>query len=154
MIVIKYLMGIYQKLTVFASVSNRLNILRISIGIIYFCFGLLKFFDTLSPAEQLAKETLSVLCFGLIPEPVCLLLLASIETLIGLLLVFNMVLSRVIKVAVLHMLGTFAPLILEPEILFTTGSFEVSLIGQYIVKNIIIVSALWVIYPLGQTAIE
>lgn len=132
----------------------KLNILRISIGLVYFCFGALKFFDNLSPAEALASETISTLCFDLIPGPVCSMLLASVETLIGLLLICNIFISRATALACIHMLGTFSPLILQPHIFFNVDPFGVSLLGQYIVKNIIILSGLLVIYPLKTIEIR
>jgi hypothetical protein len=46
------------------------TLLRISIGIIYLWFGALKYVPQLSPADQLAKDTIHVLTFGLIPDPI------------------------------------------------------------------------------------
>jgi uncharacterized membrane protein YphA (DoxX/SURF4 family) len=41
--------------------------LRISIGIVFLWFGVLKFFPGLSPGEDLAIQTMKKLSFGLIP---------------------------------------------------------------------------------------
>jgi hypothetical protein len=43
--------------------------LRISIGIIFVWFGLLKFFPEYSPAEELASDTISKLTINLISSP-------------------------------------------------------------------------------------
>src|SRR5215204_4031866 len=41
-------------------------LLRISVGIVFLWFGLLKFFPNLSPAEDLAARTISTLTFGVV----------------------------------------------------------------------------------------
>ncbi len=125
--------------------DGKLKLLRISIGIIYLWFGVLKFFENLSPAETLASETLTTLCFGLVSEPVSCKLLAFLETLIGLLLICNIFTSRIVLLALLHMCGTFIPLILQPDIIFSELPFGLSLVGQYILKNIVIICALFVL---------
>ncbi len=45
---------------------NGLFLLRISIGIIFFWFGILKFFEGLSPAEDLAIRTINAITFNLV----------------------------------------------------------------------------------------
>ena len=45
----------------------------------------------------------------------------------------------------LQMPGTFLPLILLPEVCFTSFPFGLTLEGQYIVKNLIIISAALVV---------
>ncbi len=127
--------------------KNKFKLLRISIGIIYVWFGILKFFDHLSPAQELATNTMSRLCFGLIPETICYLLLASVETVLGLMLVLNIFISRTIKLALLHLVGTFTPMFIQPEIFFREFPFAITLVGQYILKNMVIFCALLVIYP-------
>lgn len=63
--------------------SNGIRILRISMGIIFFWFGMLKFFEGLSPAESLAIRTIDILSFGLIGPEVVRFGLATWEVLIG-----------------------------------------------------------------------
>ena len=58
-------------------------LLRVSLGIVFLWFGILKFFPSASPAEQLATRTIDVLSLGLIPAAVSLPLLAGWESLIG-----------------------------------------------------------------------
>ena len=62
---------------------NAFKCLRISLGIIYFWFGVLKFFPGLSPAETLAAKTISHLSVGYIPSFISLPLLAVWECTIG-----------------------------------------------------------------------
>lgn len=122
-----------------------LIILRISIGIIYLWFGVLKFFPGVSPAEELAKETIHLLTFRLIKPDLSLLLLAIWETAIGILLIGGFYTKLVIRIVLLHMICTFSPLFLLPRLSFTSAPFALTLVGQYIIKNIVIVSALFVI---------
>lgn len=122
-----------------------LIILRISIGIIYLWFGALKFFPGVSPAEELAKETIHRLTFRLISPDLSLLLLALWETAIGILLILGLYPRVVVRIVLVHMVCTFAPLFLLPGISFTSAPFALTLVGQYIIKNIVIISALFVI---------
>jgi uncharacterized membrane protein YphA (DoxX/SURF4 family) len=130
---------------------NRwLIILRISIGIIDLWFGVLKFFPGVSPAEELAKETIHLLTFGLIQPDLSLLLLAIWETVIGVLLISGLYSKLVIRTVLAHMLCTFTPLFLLPGKSFTGAPLALTLVGQYIIKNIVIVSALFVIDSVSQ----
>ncbi|RTE52626.1 doxx family protein [Arenibacter aquaticus] len=128
------------------------RILSISIGIVYLWFGLLKFFPGLSPADMLAKETISLLTFDLIPQHIGILLLAILEVAIGLCLIFNFQLKKVIIAALIHLVLTFVPVIFFPDTSFSAAPFSLTLVGQYIVKNIVIISALLMIYqqPYGK----
>lgn len=119
--------------------------LRVSIGIIYVWFGALKFFPGVSPAEELAKETIHLLTLKLITPGLSLLLLALWETAIGVLLISGLYSRVVIRIVLVHMICTFTPLFLLPGISFTSAPFALTLVGQYILKNIVIVSALFVI---------
>ena len=122
------------------------RMLCISIGIVYVWFGLLKFFPGLSPADILAKQTISLLTFSIIPENVGILLLAIIEVAIGLCLIFNIQLKKVIVAALIHLVLTFIPVVFFPEISFSKAPFSLTLVGQYIIKNIVIISALLLVY--------
>ncbi len=126
------------------------HILAVSIGLIYIWFGALKFFPELSPAEIVAKDTIDFLTFGLIPDHISILLLAGSEIALGLLLVMNIYRRQVALLALCHMVGTFAPLFLFPERSFLSP-FCFTLLGQYIAKNIIIVSALLTLYKIPVT---
>lgn len=129
---------------------NRSRLLAISIGIVYVWFGVLKFIPELSPAEALAKHTIKFLTFGLIPENIGIILLAMLEVSIGVCLLFNLKLKTVIIIAIIHLMFAFIPVIFFPEISFTKMPYALTLVGQYIVKNIIIISALFFIYPIDN----
>ena len=120
---------------------HGVSLLRVSIGIIFLWFGGLKFFSGASPAEALAINTITAMTFGLISPEIIIIGLAILETLIGLGLIFNIFLRETLLLLGLQMIGTFFPIVLFPEEIFTTFPYALSLEGQYIVKNLIIVSA-------------
>ena len=122
-----------------------ITVLRVSIGIIYLWFGILKFFPHLSPAEDLAKETIQILTLGLISPDLSIVLLAIWETIVGVLLISGFFCRVAMPLVVAHMIFTFTPLILLPHLSFTHVPYALTLVGQYIIKNIVIVSALLVI---------
>jgi uncharacterized membrane protein YphA (DoxX/SURF4 family) len=128
--------------------------LETSIGLIYIWFGALKLFPSLSPAETLAKNTIDILSCGLIPSSVSFLLLAVWETLIGGLLLINIQTKIVVKVAIIHMVFTFSPLFIFPGECFNVVPFQLTLVGQYILKNLILVSALMTLYSSYKTQIK
>lgn len=122
------------------------KLLESSIGLIYMWFGLLKFFPNYSPAEALAADTLDVLTLHLFDKHVLLWCLAGGEMLIGLALILKLKSRYVIWGLLVHMGGTFSPIIFFPEQVFSHPPFGFSIVGQYIMKNLVIISATLVIY--------
>lgn len=121
--------------------ENGIRLLRISLGVIFLWFGFLKFFPGSSPAEQLATNTISILTFGIIKPAVSIYMLATMETLIGLGLIFRIFLRTTLLILFFQMLGTVTPLFLFPTETFTLFPISPTLEGQYIIKNIVLVSA-------------
>ena len=121
--------------------NNAIKFLRISLGIIFFWFGFLKFFHGVSSAETIATKTISVLTFGLIEPSVSLIILAVWETMIGLGLLFNKFLRETLFLLFLQMIGTITPLFFFPAETFKIFPFVPTLEGQYIIKNLILISA-------------
>lgn len=120
-------------------------LLRISLGIVYLWFGVLKFFPGLSPAADLATRTIEQLTFGLIPAEAALLLLAVWETLIGLGLIFGVWMRITLLLLFVQMLGTITPVFFFPQEVFNAVPYAPTLEGQYIIKNLVIISAAIVI---------
>lgn len=125
--------------TVMARVGVPL--LRVSLGIVFFWFGVLKFFPGLSPAQELATQTIHVLTFGTIPPDVSILLLAAWECVVGFGLIFGLFMRATLLLLLLQMIGTMTPLVLFPHEVFTRVPYAPTLEGQYIIKNIVLVSA-------------
>jgi uncharacterized membrane protein YkgB len=124
---------------------NGVLLLRISLGIVYTWFGVLKFFPGLSPAAGLATRTIEQLTFGMIPAETALLLLAVWETLIGLGLIFGIWMRFTLLLLFTQMLGTLTPIFFFPQEVFTAVPYAPTLEGQYIIKNLVIISAAIVI---------
>lgn len=122
------------------------HILAITIGLVYLWFGGLKFFPHYSPAEDLAKNTIHLLTFGLIPSNTSIILLAVFETLIGACLILNVFRRPIIISAIVHLIFTFTPLFFFPNQSFTNSPLIFTLLGQYIFKNVVIVGALLTLY--------
>ncbi len=116
-------------------------LLRISVGVVFFWFGILKYFEGLSPATDLATRTIDTLTFGIISGHIALFILATLEVAIGIGLIFGIFLRETLLLLLFQMLGTITPLFLFPAEAFTRIPYAPTLEGQYIIKNIIIVSA-------------
>lgn len=125
-----------------SNIPNSGHFLSFAVGIVYMWFGMLKFFPGVSPAETLAAETIGQLTFNLIPSYISIQLLATWETGVGAMLILNKLHRISIPLALIHITLTFTPLFLLPELVFTGNPIFLTLPGQYIAKNIIIVSVL------------
>jgi len=121
--------------------AKGLVLLRISIGLIFFWFGILKYFNGLSPAEDIAVRTINVISFNLLSDNLILYILATWEVLIGIGLLLNLFLRVTLLLLYLQMIGTFAPLFLFPSEVFNIFPYSLTLEGQYIIKNLVIVAA-------------
>ena len=120
---------------------NGIRFLRYSIALIFIWFGALKFFPGLSPAEELATGAISVLTFGLIPSNISLPLLAAFEMLIGILILIDKLLRLTILMLLVQMVGTMSPIVLFPDLVFEVFPFALTIEGQYIFKNFVVISA-------------
>ncbi len=118
-----------------------ITILRISLGVIFFWFGVLKFFPGLSPAQSLAARTIDVLTFGMVPASVSVPVLALWECAIGIGLLTNLFMRTTLLLLFVQMMGTVTPIFLFPSEVFTVMPYAPTLEGQYIIKNIVLVSA-------------
>ncbi len=121
------------------------NLIPVAIGLVYLWFGALKFFPGISPAEDLAVETIHALTFHLFSDRMALVLLATWEVTVGIFLIVHLFRKITLYVALLHMVLTFTPFILLPDLVFTAPPFGLTLVGQYIVKNLIILGILIVL---------
>jgi len=116
-------------------------LLRVSLGMIFLWFGALKLFPGVSPAEGLAERTIAALTGGLVPASTAVLVLAVWETAIGLGLIMGVYLRTVLLLLFVQMMGTVTPVALFPEEIFVRFPFVLTMEGQYIVKNLVLVSA-------------
>lgn len=124
---------------------HQFKILKVCIGVLFIWFGSLKFFPGLSPAEELAFLTIDSMTFGLLNKATILFSLASLEIILGLLLCFAPKFKYTFWLLLFHMVSTITPFFLLPELTFNGSFFKLTLVGQYIVKNIVIISAAFVL---------
>ena len=114
-------------------------LMRFSIALIFIWFGLLKPWG-MSPEEELIKRTV----YWVSPQ-IFLPVLGWWEVAVGLCLLYRPLIRIALLLLLLQLPGTMLPLILLPDVCFTQPPFGLSLEGQYIVKNIFLVSAAFVI---------
>ena len=121
-----------------SSMMNTYGIifLRYSIGIIFIWFGILKPFG-ISPAQDLVANTV----YWFDNKLAFVKFLGWWEVAIGLTMCYKPMIRLSIFLLFVQMPGTFLPLILLPDICFTDFPFGLTLEGQYIVKNLIIISS-------------
>ncbi len=116
-------------------------LLRISVGIVFFWFGILKFFPNLSPAQDLATQTIATLTFGVVQPELSLPVLAAWEVAIGLGLITGLFMRATLFLLALQMVGTVTPLFIFPGETWQIFPISPTLEGQYIIKNLVLVSA-------------
>lgn len=114
---------------------NGVRLLRISVGLVFVWFGALKTVG-MSPAQALVART--VYWF---PPEVFIPILGWWEVLIGVGLLIRPLARMAIALLFLQMPGTFLPLVLLPDVCFTSIPFGLTIEGQYIVKNLVLISA-------------
>lgn len=116
-----------------------LPVLRVSLGVVFIWFGALKPFGN-SPANDVITKTI----YWFDPD-IFIPILGIWEMLIGLCLLWTPLIRFGLFLLAVQMPGTFLPLILRPEICFTSAPFNLTLEGQYIIKNLILIGAAMVV---------
>lgn len=109
--------------------------LRISLAVIYIWFGILKPFDS-SPAADLVANSIYFL-----PREGFFIFLGIWETILGIMFLIPRFTKVTFWIFILHMGGTFTPFLTLPDTVFIKSPFSLSLEGQYIIKNLILISA-------------
>jgi uncharacterized membrane protein YkgB len=117
-----------------------ITILRIALGIVFVWFGALKLVPGLSPAEDLVRATVPFL-----PGEIFLPFLGLWEVAIGVGFLTGRALRLTILLLFLQMPGTLSPVFLLPGRVFTHFPYGLTLEGQYIVKNMVLIAAALVI---------
>lgn len=133
--VLKYLNN-YDKLITNWMSRYGLLVLRVGLGIVFFWLGALKFFPGLSPAEGLVRNTI----YFINPD-LFLPILAAWETLIGIGLIWGKYMRLTLLLLFLQLPGTALPILVLPEVVWTQFPFGLTLEGQYIIKNLVLIGA-------------
>jgi uncharacterized membrane protein YkgB len=113
-----------------------MGILRIGLGVVFLWFGALKLVPGLSPAEELVRNT----TYFVNPDwfiPV----LALWEMAIGLGLIIGKFMRVTLLLLMLQMPGTALPLVLLPDAVWTQFPYGLTMEGQYIIKNLVLIGA-------------
>lgn len=110
--------------------------LRLGLALCFLWFGALKFVPGLSPEEELVGLTLPML-----PLRPLLAALGTWEVLIGFGLLSHSFRRLTLLLLFLQLPGTALPLVLLPDVCFHEEAFALTLEGQYIVKNLVMVGA-------------
>lgn len=119
--------------------------LRISMGTVILGFGVLKYFPGVSPAQDLVLTITRTLTFGLLPGSVAMVLLATVECAIGLLLIAGRWLRLTSYLLTLWVLGLLSPIVLLAGRIFAGPHHMPTLEGQYVLKDVILFAAVMVI---------
>lgn len=114
------------------------DLLRISMGVIFLGFGVQKFFPGVSPAEPLVVRTIETLTFGIISGGTALLVTAVLECFIGI----TLLTGKFLKTGLLVLGGALVGM-MSPLVLFFTDMFPgaPTLEAQYILKDIVLAAA-------------
>jgi|SRR5215218_3231065 len=134
-----------EQLAVRWLVAHSIAILRVSLGAVFFAFGLLKYFPGVSPAQDLVEQTTNLLTFGLVPGPVALVGVATLECVIGLCLISGRGLRAAVYMLSVQLVGILSPIVLLAARLFDGPHGAPTLEGQYVLKDVILVGAALVI---------
>lgn len=109
---------------------------RLALGVIYIWFGLLKILD-LSPVNELVARTIPFF-----DESWLMPALGVVELAVGLGFLFDRRLRIVLVLFGLHLLGTFAVLVILPEVVFQNGNpLLLTLEGEFVIKNLALLAA-------------
>ena len=114
-------------------------VLRVAIAVVFVWFGALKVFG-ISPAGELVAATVYVV------DPALFVPVLGVwEIIIGLCLLYRPLIRLGIVLLFIQLPGTFLPIVLLPEVVFTSFPYGLTVEGQYIIKNLVIIAAALVI---------
>jgi uncharacterized membrane protein YkgB len=120
--------------------AHAITLLRVAIGIVFLWFGALKLVPGLSPAEALVRASVPFL-----PGDLFVPVLGVWEMAIGLGFLTARALRLTILLLFLQMPGTFIPVLFLPDQVFTAFPFGLTMEGQYIVKNVVLIAGALVV---------
>ncbi|MDQ6776919.1 MAG: DoxX family membrane protein [Actinomycetota bacterium] len=126
-------------------VLHSITALRIAVGAIFLGFGVLKYFPGVSPAQNITEASTHILFLGLIPGDVAIRMIATLECFIGICLLANRWMRLAVWMLAIEFVGILSPLFLLPGRLFAGPDHAPNLLGQYVLKDIILVTAALVI---------
>ncbi len=115
--------------------AHGYTLLRIAMGVIFIWFGALKPLG-LSPAAELVAQTT-----WWIPIPHFLYVLGAWEVAIGICFLSPRLVRYALILLFMHMPGTMLPLIMLPDASYVQFPYGLTLEGQYIIKNLVLIAS-------------
>ena len=110
-------------------------LLRLSLGIVFVWFGLLKV-TSASAVGGLVATTVPLESSWFVP------VLGAVEVVIGLAFATGRFMRAILPVFVLHLTGTFLVLITLPEVAFENDNpLMLTIVGEFVVQNLVLLSA-------------
>ncbi len=122
-----------------------IDTLRVALGAIFLGFGALKLVPGVSPAEDISRRTVDRLTFGLVSGDAATFLVGLLEVTIGLCLVSGKFLRLGLALLMVAMIGVLSPLVLFTDDLFAGKYHAPTLLGQYVLKDFVLLAAAVVI---------
>jgi putative oxidoreductase len=123
-----------------AVLDRGVPLLRITLGVVFLWFGVLKVAGT-SPVRDLVAATVPFL-----PASWFVPAVGVFEVLAGMALVVAVQVRLVAALTVLHLLGTFLVLVVQPAVAFRHGNpLLLSATGEFVVKNLVLLAAALVV---------
>jgi len=114
-------------------------VLRVGLAVVFIWYGILKPFG-LSPAADLVRRTVYF-----VPPDLFIPILGWWEVAIGVGLLYRPLNRTALFLLFLQMPGTLLPMVLLPEVCFTHIPWGLTLEGQYIIKNAVLIGAALVV---------
>lgn len=109
--------------------------LRIALGIVFIWFGALKVFDA-TPVADLVADIVPILS-----DRAAVLVVGIVEIVVGLGLITGIAIRFTLGLFFLQMLGTFLVLVLRPGLSFDGNPLRLTVIGEFVVKNLVLLTA-------------
>lgn len=117
---------------------------RMMIALVYVWFGFLKILGT-SPAEGLVSDLFNVTLSGLMSSSQFVICLGVFECVLGLIWLFPSFTKIAFYTLIFHLITTFMPIVLLPNATWTSF-FSLTLVGQYIVKNVVLFASAFFVF--------
>lgn len=125
--------------------DRSIKALRIAVGVIFIWFGTLKLVGA-SPVADLLELT-----FPFMAEGVGHAALGALEVAIGISLLTRLFLKIGLIVLGLHMLGTLSTFLIGTHVMFDPYPPYLTVWGEFVLKNIVLVAAAFVVYAHEET---